>query len=280
MGSGRGLREGAARNSAAALAGVACLAGCRRTSAAARLGRRAGSPTSPGEKAPVATEQDKKKKVATPTADWKRDNPEQFEALDAATKYVVGMYAYAEEWNENPEKFRKPFEPGDQLGATAPLGFFDPLGFTKTDDKEGFRRYRELELKHGRIAMMAAGGAVTQSFIKLPGFEEVPSGMAALTTPPGTYGFLAVLLLSGALELYRQQNPIKEQYSLNLEVGDEPNRPAFFVGDDFLATDYFHTCELNNGRFAMFSALGIILAELVSGKTAIQQLEYLAYVVQ
>eukprot|EP00421_Protoceratium_reticulatum_P049272 CAMPEP_0168432934 /NCGR_PEP_ID=MMETSP0228-20121227/39141_1 /TAXON_ID=133427 /ORGANISM="Protoceratium reticulatum, Strain CCCM 535 (=CCMP 1889)" /LENGTH=35 /DNA_ID= /DNA_START= /DNA_END= /DNA_ORIENTATION= len=30
--------------------------------------------------------------------------------------------------------------------------------------------------------------------------------------------------------------------------------------------------ELNNGRFAMFAALGLILAELVSGKEGLAQL--------
>merc|ERR1719188_2372038 len=51
-----------------------------------------------------------------------------------------------------------PFEPAEQVGAMAPLGYFDPLGFTKTGDEEGFRKMREAELKHGRVAMMASVG--------------------------------------------------------------------------------------------------------------------------
>jgi len=32
--------------------------------------------------------------------------------------------------------------------------------------------------------------------------------------------------------------------------------------------------ELNNGRFAMFAIMGIIAAELVTGKDAVQQLGF------
>merc|ERR1719375_1616615 len=32
-----------------------------------------------------------------------------------------------------------PFDPSKQVGAMAPMGFFDPLGFSKVGDQEGFR---------------------------------------------------------------------------------------------------------------------------------------------
>merc|ERR1719162_1921811 len=75
-----------------------------------------------------------------------------------------------------------PFDPAKQVGAMDPLGFFAPLGFSKVGDKEGFRNLRTAELKHGRVAMMSAVGAVAQHYIKFPGFEAVPSGLAAVTT--------------------------------------------------------------------------------------------------
>merc|ERR1712037_228499 len=78
----------------------------------------------------------------------------------------------------------------------APLGFFDPLGFTKVGDKEGFNNLRAAEIKHGRVAMMAALGAVVQHFVKFPGFDKVPAGLKAVTSEPGTYGFIALLLLA------------------------------------------------------------------------------------
>eukprot|EP00434_Breviolum_minutum_P041840 symbB.v1.2.037223.t1/scaffold5435.1/size40275/6 len=105
----------------------------------------------------------------------------------------------AEDADEPPKP--PPFDPATQVGAMAPLGFFDPAGFSKVGDKEGFQNLRAAEIKHGRVAMMAALGAVAQHYIKFPGFESVPAGMGAVTTAPGTYGFAALFLLSGAMEL-------------------------------------------------------------------------------
>merc|ERR1712232_1176981 len=65
------------------------------------------------------------------------------------------------------------FKPSEQLGAMAPLGYFDPLGFAKEGDEAGFKNLRAAELKHGRVAMMAAVGAVAQSLFRFPGFEDV-----------------------------------------------------------------------------------------------------------
>jgi hypothetical protein len=49
--------------------------------------------------------------------------------------------------------------------------------------------------------MMAALGAVVQHYVKLPSFESVPAGLAAATSPPGSYGFIALFAVAGALEL-------------------------------------------------------------------------------
>merc|ERR550525_394098 len=94
-----------------------------------------------------------------------------------------------------------PFNPAEQPGALPPLGFFDPAGFSKVGDAQGFRNLRAAEIKHGRVAMMAALGFVIQQYVKLPGFEKVPAGWQAVTSPPGTYGFAALFLVAGALEL-------------------------------------------------------------------------------
>ena len=42
----------------------------------------------------------------------------------------------------------------------APVGFWDPLGLSKDGDAKVFRRRRESEIKHGRIAMIAAMGFI------------------------------------------------------------------------------------------------------------------------
>ena len=48
-------------------------------------------------------------------------------------------------------------------GQLPPLGFFDPLGLASKDyvSQKELKRWRESELKHGRIAMLAAVGLLT-----------------------------------------------------------------------------------------------------------------------
>ena len=43
-------------------------------------------------------------------------------------------------------------------GILAPVGFFDPLGFAEKADEATMKRYREAELTHGRVAMLAFVG--------------------------------------------------------------------------------------------------------------------------
>ncbi|CAE7457719.1 FCPF [Symbiodinium pilosum] len=96
--------------------------------------------------------------------------------------------------------------------------------------------------------------------VKFPGFDSVPAGVGAVTTPPGTYGFLALFLASGAMELGVWT--------------EDPSKEAGDFGDPLGLGQYneeFRNKELNNGRFAMFAALGIISADLFTGKDAMQQ---------
>jgi len=153
-----------------------------------------------------------------------------------------------------------PFNPASQVGALPPLGFFDPAGFSKVGDKVGFNNLRAAEIKHGRVAMMAALGGVIQHYLKFPGFEAVPAGLGAVSTAPGTYGFIALFVLSGAFELA-------------IWTQDANKEPGNF-GDPLGLGQYnedMRNKEINNGRFAMFAALGIVVADLATGKDAIQQ---------
>merc|ERR1719424_982352 len=67
-------------------------------------------------------------------------------------------------------------------GITDPLGYFDPLGFCTTEGgqevmSEGkVRFYREVELKHGRVAMLAAlGFPIAEQFHPLFATDDAPS---------------------------------------------------------------------------------------------------------
>merc|ERR1719456_830655 len=70
-------------------------------------------------------------------------------------------------------------------GSFAPLGFFDPLGLS-TDVSQGkLLFYREVELKHGRVCMLASLGIlVAEQFHPLFGGNiDVPAYIAFQETP-------------------------------------------------------------------------------------------------
>lgn len=59
-----------------------------------------------------------------------------------------------------------------ELGAQVPLGGFDPLGVMKDADQEKFDLYRECEIVHGRVAMLAVTGYLTTyAGVRFPGAE-------------------------------------------------------------------------------------------------------------
>jgi len=154
-----------------------------------------------------------------------------------------------------------PFDPSKQTGVTLPLMYFDPAGFCKVGDEEGFRKYRSAELKHGRVAMLAALGCVVQHNIKFPGFGDVPSGIKALTTPQGLVGFLLIVGVSGYMETQVWvQDDKKEPGDFGDPAGIGQNLPEW------------KDRELNNGRMAMISIMGILVAELVTGKDGVEQI--------
>ena len=47
----------------------------------------------------------------------------------------------------------------NELGVQEPVGLWDPVGFTADGDALSFKRRRHVELKHGRIAMLATMGS-------------------------------------------------------------------------------------------------------------------------
>merc|ERR1711870_90238 len=120
-------------------------------------------------------------------------------------------------------------------------GFFDPLGFTKEGDEIGFANLRAAELKHGRVAMMASVGAVVQHFVKFPFAESTHGTFTALLSRDVVQATPWLLIAAAALEGTWTEKASK---------------------------------ELNNGRMAMISVLGIFAAEVATGKDAMEQLGF------
>jgi len=152
------------------------------------------------------------------------------------------------------------WNPAKLNGAIEPLGFWDPANLVK-GDKDKFFSYRVAEIKHGRVAMMAALGAVFQHFVTFPGFDDVPRGIGAPFSGPGGLGFLLLIGLSGYVETsIWKQDSSKEAGNF----GDPAGLKQY--------TDEMRNRELSNGRFAMVAALGIIVAENDTGKDAVEQI--------
>lgn len=160
------------------------------------------------------------------------------------------------------------FDPAAMPGATDPLGFFDPAGFSRGKDEGNFRKLRIAETKHGRVAMMASIGTVISHFTQFPGFEGAPAGIGALSDPRAQPGLIALFLVSGVLELaIWKQSDNKEPG----DFGDPLNWKSTLEDKLFTAGGQERSLELNNGRMAMMAVLGQIAAELVTGKDAVQQ---------
>jgi len=158
-------------------------------------------------------------------------------------------------------------------GVSPPLGFFDPAGFTNGASESKIRFYREVELKHGRIAMLASlGFIVGEQFHPLFGGDiDVPSYIAFQQTPLQTFWPVVVTLIS-ILETF-------SVFTFNSPAGGEPwsvrsDHEPGNLGFDPLGLKpenaeelkEMQTKELNNGRLAMLAAAGMIAQEYVSGQ--------------
>eukprot|EP00439_Symbiodinium_sp_Y106_P034813 s5491_g4.t1 len=75
--------------------------------------------------------------------------------------------SYRMAWSSVEDAPETPIVPEEQPGVTKPLGFFDPLGFSKSGlmtfpgDSTGFKHLRTAEIKHGRFGAAVAPQTAT-----------------------------------------------------------------------------------------------------------------------
>jgi hypothetical protein len=138
------------------------------------------------------------------------------------------------------------------------LGFFDPLGLLKDADAARFARLREVEIKHGRISMLAvAGYLVTAAGIRFPGAGDMPAGMKAF---PATDKIIIIQMVATALiaEIIN-----RDAFGLAEFPGDYRNGYLDFGWDKFDDKTKLRkrAVELNNGRAAMMGITGLVTHE-------------------
>lgn len=148
-------------------------------------------------------------------------------------------------------------------------GVWDPLKLLTSEEK--FERLRYVEVKHGRVAMLAVlGHVLAATGWRFPGelyngvkFADIPgSGFAALSKlAPAD---LATIFFSvGFLELRVMKEQVKGEFPGDLRNG------LFKEGWDGLPDSVKKqkiNIELNNGRAAMMGIMGLMVHEMLDGK--------------
>jgi Chlorophyll A-B binding protein len=153
-----------------------------------------------------------------------------------------------------------------ELGAQAPLGFFDPLGLVEDGDQDKFDRLRYTEIKHGRICMLGVVGyLVEENGIRLPGlidysgktFADVGAGFDVFDDISPA-GILQVVGFIGFLELSVMKDVTGGEF-----VGDFRNGFIDFGWDKFTPEQKLQkrAIELNQGRAAQMGLLGLMVHE-------------------
>jgi light-harvesting complex I chlorophyll a/b binding protein 1 len=174
--------------------------------------------------------------------------------------------------------------PGQEYAKTLPgisqpfPNMFDPLNLSSTAKPAEIKRWRESEVTHGRVAMLAALGFVVgeqlQDSSAFMNFDGQVSG-------PAIYQFQQIeekrplfwetlLLFIGLTESYRVSvgwatptgtgfNALKDDY----EPGNLGFDPLGLLPSDPAEKSVMQTKELNNGRLAMIAIAGFVLQELV-----------------
>jgi len=167
----------------------------------------------------------------------------------------------------------------DMSGVISPTGFFDPLGFSTDIEQGKLLFYREVELKHGRICMLAALGIlVGENFHPLFGGDiEAPAYLAFQQTPLQAFWPLVVLAIAvPEIATFKNYDTTDTSRLWILKddavPGDLGFDPLGLKPSDPQEFKEMQTKELNNGRLAMIAAAGMIAQELVDGEKILDHL--------
>merc|ERR1712224_353800 len=159
------------------------------------------------------------------------------------------------------------------LAGITRLGFFDPLGFATTVKGGKLLFYREVELKHGRVAMLASLGIlVGEQFHPLFGGDiNVPSYIAFQETPLENFwpAVVAAIAIPEILSVFQFQDPSKgEMWAMKEDhlPGDLGFDPLGLKPTDPKKFKEMQSKEINNGRLAMIAAAGMIAQEIATGQ--------------
>jgi len=186
----------------------------------------------------------------------------------------------------------KPFAGGLIGGESAFAGQefnFDPLGLSVKCEKY-LPWFREAELKHGRIAMLAFVGLVVPEFVRVPGPDACYAAKTVVDAHNACVGNPPFPFLVNAEDFFgtdRQQGPLFQVYAFagvvemlttfakTCNVSNKPgltleNAGDYALGKNFLPSDpakakEMKLKELKNGRLAMLAFGGAITQATLTG---------------
>lgn len=155
---------------------------------------------------------------------------------------------------------------------------FDPLGFAKS--KADLNYYREAEIKHARLAMLAAAGwPVSELFDKkianlvgmTPVLDETNRAPSVLNgglgkVSPVYWG--VCLLLAGAIDVYSLSRASKTEGYIAGDLGFDP---FGMYPKDEAGKMAMRTKEIKNGRLAMLAITAFAAQEFISHVAVIDQ---------
>ena len=189
----------------------------------------------------------------------------QAPAASKATSSLQAMY--------NPSSFD---DVQSLPGILNPTGFFDPAGLSNDVSASELKRYREAELTHGRVAMLASVGFLVGESGATPLFGGNIDGIAINQFWKVPTGFWPVILLFIAVpETFRalrgwMEPTVPENYFVlraGYTPGDIDFDPLGLCPEDPEEFKIMQTKELQHGRLAMLAAAGMIVQEIQTGNT-------------
>merc|ERR1711979_80942 len=230
--------------------------------------------------------------IADPEVRKKKLNAELANGRLAMVAIMAMLFQDGTVGTTGPEMWFPPpsaFE--NELGVQAPTGFWDPAGFCNDGDERDFYRRRCVEIKHGRVSMLACIGYIVPEYFKWPGylspstglkFSDVPNGLAAITKVPAV-GWQQIVFFGLAMELFAMNQKATDppgklssrlvfgltdiSTSLNTYTWGPfgiPNAPSI---EDPEKRKRSLNAEIANGRLAMFAIMAMMFQSGTVGTT-------------
>jgi hypothetical protein len=154
---------------------------------------------------------------------------------------------------------------------------FDPLGFAKTS--EDLMNYREAEIKHARLAMLAAAGwPLSEIFDKkiaavlnlaplVDANDRAPSLLNGGLGKVSPIYWIGCLGVAAAVDLYG----MKQKENANYTPGNLNFDPLGVYPKDKYGQEQMQLAELKNGRLAMIAITAFAVQEAVSSMGVVDE---------